>query len=201
MLPSAFIDWWFAPWSYATGLAHLPTASDVLGRRDGYRSWCAAARVDPDMPPRFDPAWHIVAAVDGAELTAAARLFAGLLAAREHDRAALGGLSFADHKWCVSVAATQPLLRCSQVHDGADEPIEVRGLVELADRLELGFPGLWTRLRLTLPLDTANRIERLRQDAPASAGKSDAGVMRAQRCWRLCRDRIESIRVKRDGNA
>ncbi|WP_211474776.1 hypothetical protein [Collimonas humicola] len=193
MLPHAFLDWWFAPWSYANGGAPcLPLASDQLSRRDGYRLWCAEAQVRPGLPPAFDPVWALAATSDGAALAATARLFAGLLAARGHVHEVLAGLPFADHRWCVTVAATQPLLPCAPFRHGADEAIELHGLLELARHLEHGFPGLWQRLRLTLPVAQANEVERLRQEPLPLPNMSDAAIARAQRCWQLCRGRAES---------
>ncbi|OGB25906.1 MAG: hypothetical protein A3I66_12050 [Burkholderiales bacterium RIFCSPLOWO2_02_FULL_57_36] len=196
MLPPTFLDWWFAPWAHASGRTPcLPSAIDQLGRRDGYRLWCAEAGIDPDIPLHFDPAWHIAATADGTEFIATARLFAGLLAARDHDQAVLGALPFADRKWCVSIAATQPLQRCSHVRYDGGESIEVRGMVELARRLEHGFPGLWGRLRLTLPIALADKVDRLRHEAVAMELKLDACATRAQRCWQHCRNRAESMRA------
>src|SRR3990167_9934149 len=113
MLPHAFVDWWFAPWSYAhAGAAHLPLAADHAGRRDGYRLWCEQAGIAADIPGNFDPAWSDAVCRDGTQLIAGARLFAGLIAAREHEQRLLDALAFSERKWCVSVAATQPLQRC-----------------------------------------------------------------------------------------
>lgn len=187
MLPHAFVDWWFAPWSYADGGdAALPLAADQLGQRDGYRLWCDQSGIAADFPGSFDPAWSAAVCADRTELMATARLFAGLMAAREHEHPVLDALPFAERKWCMSIAATQPLVRCRQAQYGKDESIEVRGLVELARRLTNGFPGLWPRLRLMLPAGEAAQVDRLLGTAVATA--SDASAVRAQRCWRLCRN-------------
>lgn len=193
MLPSSVFDWWFAPWTYAVDSdLRLPLALDRFAQRDGYRLWCSLADVDPDFPPHFHAAWSIAVTSSGSELIAAARLFAGLMAAREHDQNLLGHLSFEDHKWCVSVAATQPIIRCPQVEYAVDESIEVCGLVELARRLESGFPGLWSRLRLTLPRALVDQITMRLRDAAIAIVETDSALIRAQRCWRMCRARVES---------
>lgn len=187
MLPHAFVDWWFAPWAYAhRAHAQLPLAADRLGQRDGYRLWCDRTGIAADLPGNFDPAWSDAVCTDGPQLMATARLFAGLMAAREHEQAVLDALPFAERKWCISIAATQPLLRCRQARYGTAESIEVRGLVELARRLKNGFPGLWPRLRLMLPSGEAEQVDRLLDTAVATT--SDTSAVRAQRCWRLCRN-------------
>lgn len=194
MLPNTFLDWWFAPWSYASVLTQrLPLATDELGRRDGYRLWCSEACINPDLPEKFDPAWTIVATSNGLELAATARLFAGLLAAREHTHQVLRALSFADHKWCVSVAATQPLSQHWQINYSADDSNTVRGLVYLACHIEHDFPGLWERLLLTLPIALANRAEYLRLNAVTLTNRSESSVLRTRRCWRLCHNRGQTM--------
>jgi hypothetical protein len=190
MLPHVFIEWWFNPWGCAGPALEWPLpAADALGRRDAYRLWCAHAVVVADLPQQFTPVWHVLAGMSGAELTASARLFAGLFAAREHQPAVLGELAFADRKWCSSIAATQPLRSAKDVQYAAQDGIEVRGLVELARRLELAFPGLWSRLRLTLDSALTARVENLVPTAVASAVDDAAGASRAVRCWMLCRAR------------
>lgn len=194
MLPHSFFDWWFAPWTYAT---HFPSpglpAADRLGQRDGYRLWCEYAGIGPDLPERFDPGWSIAAAESETGLTAAARLFAGLIAARQHDRTVLDMLSPAERKWCVSIAATQPLLGWPHMRYGPDEPVETRGLAELACWLERDFPGIWPRLRLLLPAVLTDRVDVLLRCPPGREDKHNASRLRAQRCWRLCCDRIASV--------
>jgi hypothetical protein len=191
MLPDFFFDWWFAPWGYAVNAPEqLPLAADLLGQRDGYRLWCEQAGVTVDLPEAFDAGWQVVPGANDLNLTATARLFAGLLVAREHNQLVLAELPFADRKWCVSVAATQPLRSCQDVAYAADDSIEVRGMFELARRLEQGFPGLWSRLRLILAPAFAARIDSLLQ--AASTAESAGASMRAQRCWALCRARASS---------
>jgi hypothetical protein len=190
MLPNAFIDWWFNPWECAAPAREWPLpAADALGRRDAYRLWCAHAAVVADLPQRFAPFWHVLAGMSGTELTATARLFAGLIAAREHQQAVLGELAFEHRKWCISIAATQPLRSAQGATYTAQDGIEVRGMVELAHRLERGFPGLWSRLRLTLDPALTARVERLAQSVVACAVDEAAATAtsRVARCWTLCR--------------
>ncbi|SFL98189.1 hypothetical protein SAMN02982985_02241 [Rugamonas rubra] len=185
-LADDFVDWWFAPWRHAA-LAPAP-AAEPLARRDGYRLWCRRAGIAAELPAAFDPAWQVAAGGDGATLRAAARLFAGLLAARAQRAAMLGELSPAERKWCLGVAATQPLLACAAPPYAAGDALEVAGLVELARRLEPRFAGLWPRLRLGLPAALAARVDAL---LPAAAGQpAEASPRRAQRCWRLCLGRL-----------
>lgn len=193
MLPHFFFDWWFAPWAFARADAQcLPLSADWLGQRDGYRLWCAELGVVADLPESLDPAWHVAAVESGEELCGAARLFAGLIAAREHNQQVLGELPFADRKWCVSIAATQPLRGAGTLPYAADDDITVRGLVELARRLEPGFPGIWSRLRLTLPAEVAARVDCLLEAALGPGRSIDASAIRAQRCWTLCRGRAST---------
>ncbi|MEN3293144.1 MAG: hypothetical protein V7642_2397 [Burkholderiales bacterium] len=196
MLPDSFFDWWFAPWDYAVNAAPgLPFSGDWLGQRDAYRLWCAQAQVTADLPAGFDPGWLLVAGDSGPELTATARLFAGLIAAREHNQSVLGQLAFPDRKWCVSIAATQPLRGCPDVPFAGDDSIEVRGLFELARRLEQRFPGLWSRVRLLLEPTLVVRVEDLLKVSLAAAENADASSMRAQRCWALCRVRVSNMEI------
>ncbi len=186
MLTRDFIDWWFAPWDYAGGAPPLP-AVDRLALRDGYRLWCRRAGIAADLPARFDPAWQAVAAVQGDALLAGARLFGGLIAARAQRRDGLAELAFAERKWCVGVAATQPLHGWPGLRFRAADGIELRGLAELACRLEADFPGLWPRLQLTLPRAAAARLEGLL--AGVAPAPPDASAPRARRCWNLCLSR------------
>lgn len=189
MLSDTFLDWWFAPWTYATDRSGgVPAAADQLGQRDGYRLWCESAGIASAFPARFDPEWQIVVSGSG-ELIAAARLFAGLFAARLHNQAALSGLPFEDRKWCMSVATTQPLVPRYCKEFGTADGLEVRGLVELAHRLELEFSGLWPRLRLVLPVQLAARVDVLLQEVqPAKEERFNSSV-RVRRCWMLCSKR------------
>jgi hypothetical protein len=188
MLPDSFLDWWFAPWACtgATSVA-LPAQTDLLGQRDGYRLWCDKAGVVTAFPAAFDAGWQVAMAQDSEELMATARLFAGLFAARTHDHPALAQLPIADRKWCMSIAPTQPLTACKDLPFDDDDGLEVRGLIELARRLEVDFPGFWSRLRLLLPADTGDRVESLLQLALQSNEGRGNSPMRAQRCWSMCR--------------
>lgn len=191
MLSHTFLEWWFTPWSYAVDpTAYLPLATDRLAQRDGYRLWCEQANITPDLPENFDPAWSDSVCHDSKQLIATARLFAGLMAARGHEHKVLDRLCFSERKWCVGIAATQPLQRCQQANYSEDDAIETRGLVELAYRLNNGFPDLWPRLRLMLPTAQANRIDHLLETATTTA--HDSSMVRAQRCWRLCRNHAVS---------
>lgn len=191
MLSSEFIDWWFEPWRHANGTVSAKrTSATQAGLRDGYRIWCEQARVAPDLPRQFDPAWQIAVVDSVAKLLGSARLFAGLIAARQHDTAVLSALAFDDRKWCISIAATQPLIGCHDVF-AAHDPIELRGLCELARRLERGFPGIWARLQLMLTAELAASVV-ARMEA-AYRAPAESSVTRAQRCWSLCLGRTDSV--------
>lgn len=183
MLAQDFIDWWFAPWDYAIGAPPLP-AADRLALRDGYWLWCERAGIPAALPAHFDPDWQSVAAVQGEALLAGARLFGGLIAARAQRQDTLAELGFAERKWCVGVAATQPLHGWPGLQFRAADAIELRGMTELACRLEADFPGLWPRLQLTLPKAAAIRVEGLL--AGAAPAPLEPSALRAQRCWSLC---------------
>lgn len=186
----AFFDWWFAPWQYAANaVTVLPLAADLLGQRDGYRLWCRQAGLIPDLPQGADWGWCAVTASSADELRASAALFGGLIAAREHDSNILAELSTADRKWCIGIAATQPLH--ATVHSRRAS-LGVRGMAELARRLHTGFPGLWPRLRLMLPKQEAQAVDAALAAASAADIKQDASPLRAQRCWRLCSSRAAS---------
>lgn len=189
MLSEAFIDWWFAPWAYAGGSSPLPASqTDVLGQRDAYRIWCAAVDVPACIPDRFDAGWQSVAPGDRRLLETAGRLFGGLIAARRHDRALLAQLPPDDRRWCMSIASVQPLAGIVGAGN-EDDALDVRGLAELAVRLERDFPGIWPRLRLVLPLPLRERVRAL---ADAGAGETitaEPTARRALRCWQLCEQR------------
>jgi hypothetical protein len=190
MLPQEFFDWWFEPWAYAADAACLhPVGTGRVGQRDGYRLWCDQADVAAELPPHFDTEWHVVAAIDGAQLIATARLFGGLFAARRHDQALLNELAFDERKWCVSIAATQPLSAVEGLPNVRGVGIAAYGLVELVRRLEFGFPGMWSRLRLLLPQDLVGKTEELLGVITRIEQKREASATRAQRCWALCETR------------
>jgi hypothetical protein len=190
MLTDTFFDWWFAPWAYAAHpLSSLP-ATDCLGQRDAYRLWCEEARLRPDLPERCDPAWSIAALHDAGVLLSAARLFAGLVAARQYDRTVLDALKLDERKWCASISAIQPLQSFHDMRVASSRKIETRGLVELAARLERGFPGMWPRLRLLLAADMAGEVDGLLRSTIGAGDHGSASDRRAQRCWRLCLERV-----------
>lgn len=189
MLTQEFIDWWFSPWTYAVhARSWLPLDADWLGHRDGYRLWSVKAQVAPDLPRRFDPAWQVAVTTSGPELIAAARLFGGLVAVRLGEHGVLDQLAPSQRKWCVSIAATQPLQGCPGSMYAPDETIAVRGLLELSRRLEAGFPGMWSRLRLLLSPAISERVGVLLDAAPAAGAKLETSSTRAMRCWSLCRN-------------
>lgn len=194
---AAFLDWWFAPWC----LPHAPqawpggvTQPGPLARRHGYRLWCGAAGIPADLPAAGDPAWHGLASCTGETLARAARLYGGLLAARERDARALAALPLPERRWCMSVALTQPLpalvpgIQPSEPAAGTADPINLnetdglarRGLAELACALDTAFTGLWPRLRLLLPPALADAV------APPAVAPAAASSARLPRCWRLC---------------
>jgi len=196
MLSPDFLDWWFAPWTYAVNVpSHLALAKDYVGQRDGYKMWCEQAHIGTNLPAQFDPSWNAVIPESGEELLATAQLFAGLIAAREHNQEVLAKLAFADRKWCVSIAATQPLSGATQIPYKASDSAEVRGLMELARRLEQGFPGLWARLHLMLPKSLAERTDKLLKAVTTAGEKIEGSPTRAQRCWSLCQGRIATYGV------
>lgn len=193
MLTDAFFDWWFSPWTYAARLSSSLPSKDCLGQRDGYRLWCEEARLRPDLPEHCDPEWSIAAMRDAGVLLSAARLFAGLVAARQYDRTVLDVLTLDEKKWCASISAIQPLQSLHDMRVVSPRTVETRGLVELAGRLERGFPGLWPRLRLLLAEDTAEDVDGLLRAAFGSGDHGSASDRRAQRCWRLCLERAGRI--------
>ncbi|WP_326940515.1 hypothetical protein [Actimicrobium sp. GrIS 1.19] len=190
-MPDGFVDWWFAPWSYASAATHASADADLVGRRDAYRDWCASMEVPGEFPLQFDPGWHCAVSTDGAELQHTAALFMGLIAARSADQAALSSLSLADRRWCLSIAATQPLQAFAVAHPDSDDTLAGCGLAELAIRLEQGFPGLWPRLRLTLPGELRTAVGLRADNRWPDADHVGRAARRSQRCWRLCRQRSE----------
>src|SRR5450830_1205496 len=190
-LAPTFLDWWFAPWNYLDGHA-LALADGMLAQRDGYRSWCARAGLAAEFPSRFDAAWHIAALQRSQELRRCAALFGGLFAARTHSQASLAQLPREQQRWCMSVAMAQPLASAGVVL-GPDAGAEEQGLAELALRLERRFPGMWSRLALLLPTHLALALgQSVRQVLAAGAVESDAANLRAQRCWKICLERVRA---------
>jgi len=194
VLTQDFLDWWFSPWRYAVGRLDLPGVC-ALSARDGYRASCDALGIPADLPARFDSGWAIAQETSGARLKETARRYAGLLAARQHDRQALKSLSETDWKWCARIAATQPLSGVLPQDVARHVPLEVRGMAELAVRLERHFPGVWPRLALLLNPQEAKVIESLVRVVDTVVSNDP----RAQRCWRLCRlaPRLTAMPVSR----
>ncbi|HWW05982.1 hypothetical protein [Collimonas sp.] len=191
MLPDFFLDWWFAPWTYAAPEpGHLPAATDRVGQHDGYRLWCAQAGVAADFQAGFDAAWHVAATTQGPDLLAAAALFGGLIVAREAEQSMLAQLALADRRWCMSIAMTQPLKAQAQPAPAAVKGIEIRGLLELAGWLEPAFPGVWPRLRLLLSPATVVAVDTALETSVSGAGAELSASARARRCWTHCRDRV-----------
>lgn len=192
-LSDSFIDWWFNPWSYSdeegqseaqTSALSTLTSSDPLARRDTYRLWCAELKVAADLPPHFDPAWSIAATAEPKEFAATLRLFGAVIAACGRDEPLLGELPFDDRRWCMSIASTQALTAAPRPAASLAE----RGALELKDRLDAGFYGIWSRLRLLLAPTLREAVDR--QSGESSRALLAAGaVARGQRCWRLCRER------------
>lgn len=195
-LTDAFLDWWFSPWLYA-GSAEPPHMADRLACRDGYRLWCGAAAIRPDLPGHFDPAWQALAAADSGTLLEAARLFAGLLLARRQQLGALAALEPLQRAWCLRVASVQPLGGDDSLPFDAADPLEIRGLAVLSRYVDAAFPGLWARVHLALPAEPSQRLSRLFRAAgsadpllPAHARPiAVSGAARALRCWELCMQR------------
>lgn len=193
MLSQQTLDWWFSPWSYALNTADfLPYASNMLGQRDGYRLWCRNAGIAADLPQQGDPRWETAFTTSGDELMVTARLFRGLLLAREHAQEKLAALPLSERKWCCSVASTQPLRPTWQSDTAQHEVIEVEGLLDIALRLEHGFPGAWSRLCLTLAPAVVEKVSALMQCVHKDLASLDDSAARAQRCWRLCRMRAQA---------
>ncbi|CDG82327.1 hrpD-like protein [Janthinobacterium agaricidamnosum NBRC 102515 = DSM 9628] len=188
-LGADFIDWWFAPWPPAPASDAEQAEQGAPGLpalRDRYRWWCQQAGCPADLPASFDPAWQPLCGADGAVLQATARLYAGLIAAREHDAALLAMLPPDDRKWCASLAATQPLPHCGRAVYEAGDSADVRGLAELAQHLRHGFPGLWPRLQCLLPAPLAGRVQALLELMAPHDELTPRQSGRVQRCWFMC---------------
>ena len=191
MLSIDFLDWWFAPWTHADAAHPTASATDLLARRDGYRDWCAQAGIVSALPHEFDPLWSMAVITELPRLQKTAQLFNGLIAARQQNLALLDTLDFNDRKWCLSIAATQPLHAYAVDPPACDDSTEVRGLAELAIRVEHGFAGLWPRLQLMLPLSQRSVIALRIQNSWADHDAIARAAPRSQRCWRLCQQRSE----------
>ena len=191
MLSETFIDWWFNPWSIGTDTPSGTGDNNLIAQRDGYRTWCANARIPGDLPLHFDPTWSSVAMVDGLKLPYAGSLFMGLITARQPDQKVLRALPLSDQKWCRAIAATQPLHAYVVPHPESIDTLDICGLAEMAIRLEQGFPGLWPRLQLHLPAQSQASIKLRTQNNWATPEDILRSTTRSQRCWRLCQQRSE----------
>lgn len=190
-LSEGFLDWWFSPWALGGETPAFAQGASVLARRHGYRLWCDAAAIPADLPPAFDSGWQIAARTDTGLLRHAARLYAAMLAVRIGRQAALTALPPAERRWCMGIAATQPLQALAQPEPAT--ALETWGLAELAGALDAGFAGIWPRLQIVLDAvpgagePAVARVEGIA--APAAAA-------RRLRCWRLCFDRAASTDIK-----
>ena len=199
MLSAEFIDWWFAPWHGNASVAAVHATpigmdADLLGQRDGYRNWCKQAAITSELPQQFDPQWCDTALIDPGVLQRAAELFMGLIAARQPlqtHRATLNRLRVEDRKWCLSLATTQLLPAYCVDHPDADDSLMVRGLAEVALRLNAGFVGLWPRLRMRLPTTQQAAVDLRTQNSWADLATIQRAAIRSQRCWRICIQRSE----------
>ncbi len=192
-----FLDWWFTPWDYAAERENLlPQATGLAAQRDGYRLWCSRAGIAPDLPPHFDASWQVVVLRKRNDFMRCARLFGGLFAAREHDFDELGRLPREIRLWCLSVALTQPLQTARpRSRRESSDGVEARGLLELALRLEQGFPGMWPRLALMLPPPLSALLASALAVCNDAAPAEFAGPERArlQRCWKICAARAKTV--------
>lgn len=194
MLSQLFLEWWFDPWRYAAVRNRsMLDAEDYFGRRDAYRLWCLDAGVAQGLPPKFDAGWCVMACRTSATVLGAARLFGGLVAARDRNLDSLCFFRPAERKWCLSIAATQPLQSLSGLLVQSVGGAQLCGLLELSIYLERGFPGLWSRVRLALPdalaQEMGTHLDTCRADRSGNA-QSDS---RPQRCWRMCLARADAI--------
>lgn len=187
--PDEFLDWWFTP-------GMRDGAVSPLSMRLGYRLWCGEHGVRPDFPTASDSGWQQFAGCDAGELLSAARLYGSLLAAREGRHGVLAHLTAGERRWSLATAAIQPLARlCAP---GGD--LQCDGLRELACAMEAGFPGMWDRLRLSLPGEMAADAGAaltgfiLRGMVPGAA--SGAAARRRLRCWGLCLEQARTIRLQ-----
>lgn len=182
-----FLQWWFSPWAnVADSRTNIGVEDDELARRDAYPHWCAQAGVSADFPESCDWRWAEVVTDDVKGLASTARLFMGIIAAGERDQSLLSELPAADRKWCVRVAATQPLSAACKTAYVQTDRMTTRGFVELAARLESDFPGLWSRLSLMIPIPVSTCISELLETGVLTSNFSNSAIVRAQRCWRLC---------------
>lgn len=192
MLSDDFIDWWYTPWRYAIAPSPAAASEELISQRDDYRNWCARAAIASDLPQHFDPHWSGAALSNADLLTQSAALFMGLIAARQPlntQQETFNVLPFDDRKWCLSLAATQLLPAYAVDHPDNDDEPAIRGMAELAIRLDAGFPGLWSRLQMTLQEAERAAVQLRVQNNWADHEAITRTATRSQRCWRLCLQR------------
>ncbi|GGZ01575.1 hypothetical protein ACFFTM_08835 [Pseudoduganella plicata] len=186
-LSDGFLDWWFAPWALGGEPPGFARHAGPLARRHGYRLWCDAAGIPADLPVSFDSGWQAAASADAALLRRAAGLYAAMLAVRTGRQGALAAQPQGERRWCMGIAATQPLQALTE--PGPATSLENWGLAELAVALDTEFAGLWPRLRIVLGSGEA--------DFARTAGiATPAAAVRRLRCWRLCFDRAAQTDMK-----
>lgn len=191
MLPDDFLRWWFAPWDLAA--AHDATAvpADLLARRDGYRRWCKQAGMPAMLPAALDDRWTDLAFMPDAELAAAARLFGALFAVRLPQSHVLAGLTLEERRWCAGIASLQPLPRAPwRAATAVDAGLTATGLAWISLCLEQGFPGLWPRLHLRLPMALRVAVALCLDERVAVPGATD--LARLPRCWTMCVQRVRA---------
>jgi hypothetical protein len=186
-LSDVFLDWWFAPWALGGETPAFAHGAGSLARRHGYRLWCQDAGIPADLPPTFDCGWQVAAQTDAQLLRRAASLYAAMLAVRLSRQAALVALPPAERRWCMGIAATQPLQALTAPRPAT--PLDAWGLAELAAALDEGFAGIWPRLRIVLAAGDPDLDRTGHLCAPAATA-------RRLRCWRLCLDRAAQTDIK-----
>ncbi|KQZ44735.1 hypothetical protein [Duganella sp. Root1480D1] len=187
MAQGEFLDWWFNP-------SMRSENASPLSRRLAYRLWCAEQGVRPDFPRAFDSGWQQFAGCDAQALLPAARLYGALLAVREGRHGALASLPSGERRWSLATAAIQPLVRlCRPSGD-----LQCDGLRELACAMEAGFPGMWDRLRLVLPgesaADAGAVLTGFMLRGLVNGAASGAAARRRLRCWGLCLEQADRVR-------
>jgi len=186
-LSDGFLDWWFAPSPPGGVPPAFAQGAGPLARRHGYRLWCEAAGIPADLPPAFDSGWQVAAQTDAALVRRAASLYAAMLAVRTGRQAQLTALPPGERRWCMGIAATQPLQPLTTAD--AATPLETWGLAELAAALDAGFAGVWPRLRIVLQMADPDIARNTAIATPAAA-------TRRLRCWGLCLERAAHTDMK-----
>ena len=185
MLTTTFVEWWHRPWLLTPEHSYFPQARGDFALRHAYPHWCTQAEVVAALPTQFETAWCSLAELNPEQLRAAARLFSGILLASLQQHARLDTLSSAERKWCLGIAATQPLKKLTAGNINSISDLESSGMDELALQLNMEFPGLWSRLRLQLPAKREPAAAAQHPSLPANMPTA-ATLARARRCWQLC---------------